>query len=131
MKKSNITGKIVSDIKSCLVKYGDKIPFAFLFGSCSEGKQTPLSDIDIAVFFNGMSETEKTRIEHQISLLFDEQVNILRLEDEYVSPLIKLEALNGIPIIINNNDFLNIFILSNIHIAEEMKRILSRLREIV
>ena len=75
-----------------------------------------------------MRESEKTKVEHQISLLFNEQVNVLRLEDEYISPLIKLEALNGIPVIISDKDLLNRFILSIIHIAEEHKKILNRLR---
>lgn len=130
MKKTKFTEKRINNVKSYLDKYGDKIPFAFLFGSLAEDKQTPLSDIDIAIFFRDMRESEKTKIEHQISLLFDEQVNVLRLEDEYISPLIKLDSLNGIPIIINDEDLLNRFTLSIIHIAEELKRILNRLRKV-
>jgi predicted nucleotidyltransferase len=128
MKKTKITDKKINNIKSCLDNYRDKIPFVFLFGSWADGKQTPLSDIDIAIFFKNMRESEKTKVEHQISLLFDEQVNILRLEDEYISPLIKLNALNGIPVIINDKDFLNRFTLSIIHKAEETRRLLNRLR---
>lgn len=128
MKKDKRAGAIISSIKSYLDKYGAKIPFAFVFGSYARVKQTPLSDIDVAIFFKNMRESDKTKIEHQISLHFDEQVNILRLEDEYISPLIKLEALDGIPIVIRDNDFLNRFILSNIHQAEELRRFLDRLR---
>jgi len=79
MKKTKFTDKIISNIKSCLDNYGDKVPFAFLFGSFAEGKQIHLSDIDIAIFFRDMREYEKIKVKHQISLLFDEQVNILRL----------------------------------------------------
>ncbi len=129
MKKTKVTDKRINNITSCLDNYGDKIPFAFLFGSWAKGKQTPLSDIDIAIFFKDMRESEKIKVEHQISLLFDEQVNVLRLEDEYISPLIKLEALNGIPILITNVDILNRFTLSIIHKAEELKKILNRLRK--
>jgi predicted nucleotidyltransferase len=129
VRKNKDIAEQLKKIKSCIGQYKKKIPFAFLFGSLAEGKQTPLSDIDIAIFFRDMRESEKTKIEHQISLLFDEQVNVLRLEDEYISPLIKLEALNGIPVIINDGDLLNRFILSIIHIAEEHKRILNRLRK--
>lgn len=109
--------------------YEGKIPFAFLFGSWTKGRQTSLSDIDLAIFFRDMPESVKTKIEHQISLLFDEQVNILRLEDENISPLIKLESLKGIPITSPDSDFLNGFILSIIHKAEEMRRLLDRLRD--
>ena len=130
MKKTKFTDREINNIKSYLDSYGDKIPFAFLFGSWAKGKQTPLSDIDIAIFFRDMREPEKTKVEHQISLLFDERVKVLRLEDEYISPLIKLEALNGIPVIINNKDFLNRFTLSIIHKAEETRRLLNRLRKV-
>ena len=128
MKKIKFTDRIISNIRHCLADYGDKIPFAFLFGSWAKGEQTLFSDIDVAIFFKDMRESEKTKIEHQLSLLFNEQVNVLRLEDEYISPLIKLEALNGIPVIINNEDFLNRFTLSIIHKAEETRRLLNRLR---
>lgn len=128
MKKIKFTDKIISNIRSCIDSYRDKIPFAFLFGSWAKGEQTLFSDIDVAIFFKDMRESEKTKVEHQISLLFNEQVNVLRLEDEYISPLIKLEALNGIPVIISDEDLLNRFILSIIHIAEEHKKILNRLR---
>jgi predicted nucleotidyltransferase len=130
MKKSKFTDKRINNIKSNLDNYGDKIPFAFLFGSWADGKQTPLSDIDIAIFFRDMRESEKTKVEHQISLLFDRQVNVLRLEDEYISPLIKLEALNGISVVISDEDFLNRFTLSIIHKAEETRRLLNRLRKV-
>lgn len=130
MRKNKDITEQLKKIKSCIGQYKKKIPFAFLFGSWAEGKQTPLSDIDIAIFFRDMRESEKTKVDHQISLLFDERVNVLRLEDEYISPLIKLEALNGIPVIINDEDFLNRFTLSIIHKAEETRRLLNRLRKV-
>lgn len=128
MRKNKDITEQLKKIKSCIGQYKKKIPFAFLFGSWARGKQTPLSDIDMAIFFKDMRESEKIKVEHQLSLLFDEQVNVLRLEDEYISPLIKLNALNGIPVIINDEDLLNRFILSIIYIAEEHKKILNRLR---
>lgn len=130
MRKNKDITEQLKKIKSCIGQYKKKIPFAFLFGSWARGEQTPLSDIDMAIFFKDMRESEKIKVEHQLSLLFDEQVNVLRLEDEYISPLIKLNALNGIPVIINDEDLLNRFILSIIHIAEEFKRILNRLRKV-
>lgn len=91
--------------------------------------QTPLSDIDIAIFFRGLPESEKIKIEHQVSMLFNEQVNILRLDDEYISPLIKLAALKGAPILITDIDFLNGFTLSILPEAEEIKKVLDRFRK--
>jgi len=128
MRKAAVD-KIINTTRTVLENYEGKIPFAFLFGSWTKGKQTSLSDIDIAIFFRDMPESVKIKIEHQISLLFDEQVNILRLEDENISPLIKLESLKGIPITSPDSDFLNGFILSIIHKAEEMRRLLGRLRD--
>ncbi len=130
MKKTKYADKIIADIKSLIEKYGNGIPFAFLFGSRAEGRQTPLSDIDVAVYFRDMCESEKTVIEQKVSLLFNEEVNILRLEDENISPLIKIEALKGIPIIIEDTDLLNKFILSIIHRAEELRSLLRRLRRV-
>ncbi len=106
------------------------IPFAFLFGSYAEGREISLSDIDIAIYFNEMSEDEKIEIEHSLLLKFDEWVNILRLEDEEISPVIRLRALDGIPIVINDEDFLNRFTLSIIHRAHEAEHVLERLRRI-
>lgn len=107
-----------------------KIPFAFLFGSYAEDKATPLSDIDLAIYFQDMSEDEKIDFEHQIWLLFDETVNILRLEDDDASPLVRLKALEGISISIKNHDALNRFTLSIIHRAVEAETLLGRLRRI-
>ena len=43
---------------------GEKIKFIILFGSFAEGKQTPLSDIDLAVYYDGSKEERfKFRIE--------------------------------------------------------------------
>ncbi|MBI4594946.1 MAG: nucleotidyltransferase domain-containing protein [Candidatus Tectomicrobia bacterium] len=106
------------------------IPFAFLFGSYAQGRETPLSDIDIAIYFNEMTEDEKIEIEHGLFLAFDQQVNILRLEDEDISPMVRLRALNGMAIVLNDKDFLNRFILSIIHRASEAERVLERLRKI-
>jgi predicted nucleotidyltransferase len=43
---------------------GKKIKFIILYGSIAEGNQTPLSDIDIAVYYEGSKEERfKFRIE--------------------------------------------------------------------
>ena len=107
-----------------------RIPFAFLFGSYAQGRENVLSDIDIAIYFNDMDEDEKIEYEHKLFLAFDEQVNILRLEDEDISPIIRLRAIEGIPINIKDKDFLNRFILSIIHRAFEAEIVLGRLRKI-
>ena len=133
MKKSKRLSKKVTEILRKVKKHifnNPHIPFAFIFGSYAEGRETPLSDIDIAIYFKEISEDEKIRIEHMILSLFDEQVNILRLEDEDISPTVRLRAVDGIPIIINDEDFLNRFILSIIHKASESETLLKKFRRI-
>ena len=127
-KKSEVLHRAINNIKSCLEHYGKKIPFAFVFGSLAEGMQTPLSDIDIAIFFRGLPESQKIKIEHQVSMLFNEQANIIRLDDEYISPLIKIAALKGAPILIADMDILNRLTLSILHDAQKIKKVLDRLR---
>lgn len=124
-KSKNILEKVQESIY-----HEPRIPFAFLFGSYADGRETILSDIDIAIYFNGLDEDEKTEYEHRLWLLFDEQVNILRLEDEDISPLVRLKAVEGIPITIRDEDFLNRFILSQIHRASEVERVIGRLYKI-
>jgi len=122
-KKQDIMNKIKKVVKG----HPGAIPFAFLFGSFAEGKQTSLSDIDIAVYFHGIIEEEKLEIEQKISLLFDEPVHLLRLEDDDISPQVRLNAVSGAAIIPPDIDLLNDFILSIIHRAYEYQYLLERL----
>ena len=47
----------VSSIVNLIKKIGgEKIKFVILYGSTIEGKQTPLSDVDIAVYYEGSKE---------------------------------------------------------------------------
>lgn len=55
---------------------GKKIKFVILYGSFVEGRQTPLSDIDIAVYYNGAKEERfafRKQILGRISDKFDVQ----------------------------------------------------------
>jgi predicted nucleotidyltransferase len=120
--------KKIDEIITYLAGYAGNIPFAFLFGSYAKSQQISLSDIDIAIYFRGLGERTKFRIEHALSMLFDEQVNILSLEDDDTSFTVRLEAVQGIPIMVNDPDLLNRFILRIIHRAEEEKNVIGRLR---
>lgn len=128
-KLSEKTKNILEKVRES-ISHENRTPFAFLFGSYAEGRETVLSDIDIAIHFNGMDEEEKMDYEHRLWLAFDEQVNVLRLEDEDISPMVKLRAIEGIPIIVSDEDLLNRFILSIIHRATEAEIVLGRLRKI-
>ena len=39
------------------------VVFAYLFGSLAKGKPTPLSDVDIAIFVNGVVDFAETKLE--------------------------------------------------------------------
>ena len=59
---------------------GEKIGFIIQYGSTVTGEQTPLSDIDIAVFYHG---TKKQRFEFIITVLgsVDDQFDIHIFQD--------------------------------------------------
>ena len=40
-----------------------EVVFAYLFGSLAKGKPTPLSDVDIAIFVNGVVDFAETKLE--------------------------------------------------------------------
>jgi len=61
---------------------------------------------------------------------FDEPVHILRLEDDDVSPEVRLEAVSGVPITSPDIDKLNAFVLSIIHRADEHRHLLDRLKRV-
>jgi predicted nucleotidyltransferase len=121
--------RIINEVRR-IISYEARIPFAFLFGSCAEGRDTVLSDIDLALYFADMEEDEKTNIEHRLWMTSEEKVNILRLEDDDISPAIRLKAVEGIPILVRDQDSLNQFILSIVHRAKETELVLGRLRRI-
>lgn len=121
---------IISKVKKVIKAHSDAVVFAFLFGSFARGGQTPLSDIDLAVYFQDISEDDKIAIEQEIFLLFDEPVHILRLEDDEISQAVRLEAVFGIPIFVSDIDKLNDFVLSIIHRAHEDRYILERLKRV-
>lgn len=60
--KENIPS-VVNQIKKI---GGEKIKFVILYGSIVEGKQTPLSDVDIAVYYEG---TKEERFKFRMELL--------------------------------------------------------------
>ncbi|MBI1811580.1 MAG: nucleotidyltransferase domain-containing protein [Nitrospirae bacterium] len=65
--------KEIIEIKDTLMpvfqKYGERILFAYLFGSVSQDEALPLSDIDIAVFFSG--KAGESFFELRVSLYAD------------------------------------------------------------
>ena len=88
-----------------------EIAFAFLFGSYSKGYATPLSDIDIAVYFfpkrrhpieyeEEVEYPEEDEILTDLTRLLKREVELLVLNR--ASPSVAASAIRGIPIVIND-----------------------------
>lgn len=59
---------------------GKKIKFIILYGSFAEGKQTPLSDIDIAVYYDG-SKADRFKFRMQILGNVNDKFDIQTFQD--------------------------------------------------
>ncbi|MEF8848465.1 MAG: nucleotidyltransferase domain-containing protein [Candidatus Thermoplasmatota archaeon] len=86
----------MSEINSVVEKIkklgGDKVKFIILYGSQSTNKQTPLSDVDLAVFYDGSKE-ERFRFRMKILGRVPEKYDIQLFQD---LPLyVKNEVIKG------------------------------------
>ena len=80
---------VVDDIKKL---GGKKIKLIILYGSFAEGKQTPLSDIDLAVYYDGTKE-ERFKFRMKILGNVNDKFDIQTFQD---LPLyVKKEVLKG------------------------------------
>jgi predicted nucleotidyltransferase len=78
LKKNNETKKIVKKVKEAILndELASEIESIILFGSVAEGKNTLLSDIDIAVRFNKITDKEAFRFRIRIGGQFGNRVDI-------------------------------------------------------
>lgn len=99
----NIDDKIHSVTSQILELGGNKIKFIVLYGSFAEGNQTPLSDVDIAVYYDGSKE-ERFKFRMKILGRVNDKFDIQTFQD---LPLyIRQEVLRGKVIYFDNNRFL-------------------------
>lgn len=99
----NIDDKIHSVTSQILELGGNKIKFIVLYGSFAEGNQTPLSDVDIAVYYDGSKE-ERFKFRMKILGRVNDKFDIQTFQD---LPLyIRREVLRGKVIYFDNNRFL-------------------------
>ncbi|MBM4053498.1 MAG: nucleotidyltransferase domain-containing protein [Planctomycetes bacterium] len=73
--------KLLPEIRSYL-ESNPKILFAYLFGSLAQRKQTPLSDVDIAVYLSDTSSLPEDKLEivgHFINILETDEIDLVIL----------------------------------------------------
>ena len=71
----------VSSIVNLIKKIGgEKIKFVILYGSTVEGKQTPLSDVDIAVYYEG-SKKERFKFRMEVLGSVNDKFDIQTFQD--------------------------------------------------
>ena len=59
----------LEQLKQAIMSYGDKILFAYLFGSAAAGSGGSMSDIDLAVYFNShRRDCQMMRIDLYVAL---------------------------------------------------------------
>ncbi|MBI2459336.1 MAG: nucleotidyltransferase domain-containing protein [Parcubacteria group bacterium] len=94
---------------SNILKKRQEVSFAYLFGSQAKGKAGPLSDLDIAVFFNHkVSKDERNSIRYdikdeiEIALEMPDKVDVIPLND--AQPLLEREVVYKGKIIYNKDD---------------------------
>ena len=97
--------KELGDVTNLIQKIGGKkVKFIILYGSVAMGKQTPRSDIDIAVFYEGSKEQ---RFQFRLSILskVNKTFDVQTFQD---LPLyIRKEVLNGRVLYCDNTRFLH------------------------
>jgi hypothetical protein len=100
---TNTEDKIRSVTNQILKLGGKKVKFIVLYGSLAEGNQTRLSDIDIAVYYDGSKE-ERFNFRMKILGRVNDEFDIQTFQD---LPLyIRREVLGGKVIYFDNNRFL-------------------------
>lgn len=117
------TEKIISKVSEILKDYGYAVKFAYLFGSYAKGQADDYSDIDIGIYFDQTVHDDiRNEIRFKIyDLLEPYEVDICYLDLEETSPEILLSALEGFPIIINDEESLFEAYRKSVHLLEELK----------
>jgi uncharacterized protein len=107
-------------------KFGDKIVFAYLFGSAAKGEATAKSDIDIAVYFSG--DIPESHFQDRLSLYADicralksNDIDLLVLNS--AANLIMLEDIvrHGILLYDRNPDLRDEYELKILHLAIDFR----------
>ncbi len=105
----------INQIQNKLTEYfdqKDEIEFAYLFGSLARGEETPLSDVDIALFISekeGIEDTDKYPYGYKahitadiMGLLKKNDVDVVILND--AGALLRHRVVYGGEIIYNRNE---------------------------
>jgi len=115
---------LLTSLNSVCTKYPD-IAFAYLFGSYASGEQTPMSDIDIAIYLKSVSEFNFNKL-----LLFHgdccralkrNDVDVLVLNTAKNLILLQDIILKGIIIYNTDQTILDDFVLRTLHAVHDFK----------
>jgi len=114
---------IVTKVRDILKQYGDFIKFAYLFGSYAKEQTDEYSDIDLGIYFDrSLPDQLRNEIRFKIyDALEPYDVDICYLDMEDISPEIFLSVVDGMPILINDEESLYEARIKNIHLSEELK----------
>jgi uncharacterized protein len=93
------------EIKQKILELDDKkkIKFIYLFGSMANGKNTPLSDIDIAIYYQGTAK-ERFKFRMKVSGNLSDKIDLQIFQDLPLT--VKKEVLRGKIIYYDDYQFL-------------------------
>jgi predicted nucleotidyltransferase len=99
----------IEDLLPKSINYLEKrqdIEFAYLFGSIGKGKRLPLSDVDIAIYLNDLSQMHEKMMEilgMLMNLLETDEIDLVILND---APLtLRMKILEGKTVIVDHSPF--------------------------
>jgi len=112
---------ILEQMREYLSRRND-IAFAFLFGSVAAGHRNVLSDLDLAIFFDGPLDFFKiTDMREEISGIFGLETDIVALNS--ASPIIRMQVLKkGVLLVKRDPRAYNNFFVNTVKEYDDLKR---------
>ena len=103
---------MIETIREILNGFGS-VKFAYLFGSCAEGKGEKGSDVDIAVYLDDTSLDEKLTLHHALTKTLHRKVDLVVLNE--VKNLFLLESILRKGIVLKDHEDRDWFEVRKIH----------------
>lgn len=119
------TTEVIEKIKRALKPFDREVKFAFLFGSYARREADIWSDVDIGIYFaENVTDDKRNQIRFSVvdAVAFLE-AQIAYLDNPELSPEIFIAALNGVELVMSDEDTFHRELMKNIHRMEDMKLI--------